>query len=227
MGACPAPHQTLAILCTLMCLDRTRRPGGTMRYVSIFVAVLLFASYELALANNASDAKADNPRLSAMFDEDQADRTNWRIKKIDSDSLFKRDEERRAEVKRMLAIAQVRTAHDFFCAALIFHHGHTIDDYRLATSLAWVSMTIEPTNKDYAYLTASTWDRFMKEQGKPQWYGTKCSHESVEFGKDQLYRVDESAVTDKDRARFDLKPLEVMRAHTSESIRLSGADSTC
>jgi hypothetical protein len=67
----------------------------------------------------------------------------------------------------------------------------------------------------------------MKEQGRPQWYGTKCRHESKEPGKDELYPVDETAVTDIDRARFDLKPLQVMRTHTGESIRLSGADSTC
>ena len=168
-----------------------------------------------------------NPRLSVMHDEDQAQRHSWIEKKMDSQTLFTNDEKRRAEVRRMLVAGQVRTAHDFFCAALIFHHGHTIDEYRLATSLAWIGMTIEPTNKNYAYMTASTWDRFLMEQGKPQWYGTKCSHESAEFGKQQLYRVDESAVTDNDRARFDLKPLEVMRAHTGESIRLSGADSTC
>jgi hypothetical protein len=97
----------------------------------------------------------------------------------------------------------------------------------LATSLAWVSLTIEPSNKDYAYLTASTWDRFMQEQGKPQWYGTKCRHESGRSAKGELYPVDESAVSDNDRARFDLKPLEVMRGHIGESIRLSGADATC
>jgi hypothetical protein len=156
----------------------------------------------------------------------QADRSSWHDKKIDSDTLFKNDEKRRTEVNRMLERWLVRTAHDYHCAALIFHHGHTIDDYRLATSLAWIGMTIEPANKDYAYLTASTWDRFMKEQCKPQWYGTKCRHESGPSGKDELYPVNETAVTDQDRARFDLKPL-AMRAHTGESIRLSGADSTC
>lgn len=66
----------------------------------------------------------------------------------------------------------------------------------------------------------------MMKQGKPQWYGTKCRHESGP-GPDQLYPVDETAATDADRARFDLKPLEVMRAHIGESIRLSGADATC
>jgi hypothetical protein len=86
---------------------------------------------------------------------------------------------------------------------------------------------IEPTNKEYVYLTASTGDRFMKEQGKPQWYGTKCRPVAGSTSKDELYPVDETAATDSDRARFDLKPLEVMRAHMGESIRLSGVDSTC
>ena len=198
-----------------------------MRYVHVLVALSLLASYGVAFANNIPAAIADNPRLSAMFDEDQADRISWRTKKIDSATIIDRDEKRRAEVKRMLATAQVRTAHDFYCAALVFHHGQTIDDYRLATSLSWVSMTIDPANKDYAYLSASTWDRFMMEQGRPQWYGTKCRHAPAQSGKDELYPVDETAVTDNDRARFDLKPLAVMRAHTGESIRLNGADATC
>ena len=200
--------------------------GGTMRY-RVLLPALLALHFTGAVADTAATAIADNSRLSAMYNEDQADRTRWHDKKIDTDALFKSGERRRAEVKQLLSSAQLRTAHDFFCAALIFHHGNTIDDYRLATSLAWIGMTIEPTNKDYAYLTASTWDRFMKEQGKRQWYGTKCQHQPGVSGKDELYPVDETAVTDADRARFDLKPLEVMRAHTGESIRLSGADSTC
>jgi hypothetical protein len=191
------------------------------------LTVFLLAFGEPAHANNAPETLADNPRLSAMLDEDQADRVLWRTKKIDSETILRRDESRRQEIRRMLVAAQVRTAHDFYCAALIFHHGQTIDDYRLATSLAWVSTTIEPGNKDYAYMYASTWDRFMVGQGRPQWYGTKCRHESKQPGKDELYPVDETAVTDIDRARFDLKPLQVMRTHIGESIRLSGADATC
>ncbi len=197
-----------------------------MRHVRLFVTALLFISCNVALASNATDRITDNPRLSALLDEDQADRVSWRQKRIDSDAIMQRDEQRRMEVKRMLAAAQVRTAHDFFCASLIFHHGQTIEDYRLATSLAWISMTLDPSNKDYAYMAASTWDRFMVEQGRPQWYGTKCRHESGQSGKDELFPVD-AAVTDSERARFDLKPLEVMRAHIGESIRLSGADATC
>jgi hypothetical protein len=199
--------------------------GGTMRYL---ILILLLAISLAGVTLSKTPAKlADNAQLSAMFDADQSERRDWHVKKIDSDTLFKNDEKRRSEAMRLLTTGQVRTAADFHYAAFLFHHGHTIDDYRLATSLAWIGMTIDPANKDFAYLTASTWDRFMMEQGKPQWYGTKCRHEIDTSGKQELYPVDEKAVTDSDRARFDLKPLEVMRTHTGESIRLSGVDATC
>lgn len=198
-----------------------------MRNICRRVAVVLLAFGAVTHANNSPDALIDNPRLIAMLAEDQADRVSWKQKKMDSATILARDESRRAEVKRMLAAAEVRTPHDFYCAAFIFHHGQTVDDYRLATSLAWVSMTIDPTSKDHAYMAASTWDRFMVSQGRPQWYGTKCRHQPDESGKDQLHPVDETAATDSDRARFDLKPLEVMRAHIGEPIRLSGGNATC
>ncbi len=105
-----------------------------MQYVRILIAALALASCDVALPN-APDRMGDNPRLSAMLDEDQADRISWRQKTIDADAILERDEKRRAEIRHMLATAQVRTAHDFYCAALIFHHGQTIDDYRLATWL--------------------------------------------------------------------------------------------
>jgi len=198
-----------------------------MRNAYVLLTALLLAMSELALSNDTPEVLADNQRLSALHDEDQADRILWRKKEISSKTLVERDESRRREVKQMLATARVRTAHDFFCAALIFHHGQTVDDYRLAISLAWLSTSIDPETKDYAYLSASTWDRFMMSQGKPQWYGTKCRHDTKQPGKDELYPVDETAVTDIDRARFDLKPLQTMREHIGEPIRVSGGSNTC
>src|ERR1700755_1991917 len=99
--------------------------GGTMPYARIAVITFAFAliSCHTAPAGKAQPAITDSPRLSAMLDEDQADRIDWKQKKIDTDSIAKRDEARRTEVKRMLAAAQVRTANDFYCASVIFHHG--------------------------------------------------------------------------------------------------------
>lgn len=198
-----------------------------MRHALLSLAVYFILYCSNALSSESHDGPGDHPRLIALLDQDQADRVSWRMKKIDADTLLERDRTRRAEVKRMLEAAQVRTARDFYGASVIFHHGRTIDDYRLATSLAWISMTLEPTSKDYAYMTASTWDRLMIEEGRPQWYGTKCRHEAADPRQDELHPVDEAAVSDLERARFDLKPLAIIRTHIGESIRLSGADATC
>jgi hypothetical protein len=83
-----------------------------MENIQICVAVVLFAFGDIALSNNASDTVTDNPRLSVMLEEDQSDRVSWKQKKMDSATIMARDESRRSEVRRMLASAQVRTAHD-------------------------------------------------------------------------------------------------------------------
>lgn len=174
---------------------------------------------------SAAASIADHPRLVAIYAEDQSDRIDWKHKKMTSKQLVERDEQRRAEVLALLAAGQVRTGHDFFCAAVVFHHGNTLDHYRTAVSLAWVGMTLDPANKDHLYLVASSWDRFMMKQNRPQWYGTKCVYEA---GRPTgLYPVDETAVTDDDRARFDLKPLAVMRSQLDAPIRLSGKAARC
>lgn len=174
---------------------------------------------------SAADSGPDNPRLVAIYADDQSDRIAWKNNKIPSQRLLERDEQRRAEVLALLAAGQVRTGHDFFCAAVVFHHGQTLDHYRTAVSLAWVGMTLDPANKDHLYLAASSWDRFMMKQNRPQWYGTKCVYAA---GRPTgLYPVDETAVTDEDRARFDLKPLAVMRTQLDAPIRLSGKAARC
>jgi hypothetical protein len=193
-----------------------------MRHLVVSLSMFLLICCATA---ESSNAPTDNPRLTQLHDEDQSDRVAWKAKQLSSPAILERDEKRREEVRQLLAKGQVVTAHDFFCAALIFHHGQTAEHYRMAASLAWIGMTIEPTNKDYAYLTASTWDRLMMKQGKLQWYGTKCIYQD---GKPvSLPPVEPGAVTDDDRARFDLKPLQAIQDNVGKSIRLSGANSTC
>ena len=94
-----------------------------MLYARIFVVALALFSGHAVLAGNAQDVMTDSARLSVMLDEDQADRISWQQKKMDTDTILKRDEERRAEVKRMLAAAQVRTANDFYCASVEWEWG--------------------------------------------------------------------------------------------------------
>jgi hypothetical protein len=196
-----------------------------MRHAIALLSLFLFARCGFAEPDHAENTATDNPRLVAMYAEDQSDRVDWKNNKHTSKRLVERDEQRRAEVLKLLAAGQVRTGHDFFCAAVVFHHGQTLDHYRTATSLASIGMTLDPANKDHRYLVASSWDRFMMKQNRPQWYGTKCVYEDGR--PTALYPVDETAVTDEDRARFDLKPLADMRSHLGAPIRLSGDTSTC
>lgn len=196
-----------------------------MRPAAALLSLFLMTCCGFAETSQATDAQADNPRLVAMYAEDQSDRIDWRKQKITSARLLERDEQRRTEVLALLAAGQLRTGHDFFCAAVVFHHGQTVEHYRLATSLAWIGMTLDPENKDHRYIVASSWDRFMIKQNRPQWYGTKCVYEAGR--PTALHPVDETAVTDEDRARFDLKPLAVMRSHLGAPTRLSGDTTKC
>jgi len=196
-----------------------------VRRTAVLLSLFLFARCGFAEPAQAAGAPADNPRLVAMYAEDQSDRVEWKQHKLTSEKLLERDAQRRADVLALLAAGQLRTGHDYFCAAVVFHHGQTLEHYRTATALAWIGMTLDPANSDHRYLVASSWDRFMIKQNRPQWYGTKCMYEDGR--RTALYPVDETAASDEDRARFDLKPLAVMRSNLGAQIRLSGDTSTC
>jgi len=152
----------------------------------------------------ASDL-TDNEALTGIFEEDQADRDSG-FDGIDWDEVNERDADRRQRTLEILRRGEVRTSADFLHAAYVFQHGITVDDYRLALSLSWVASTIDPENEEAKWLTASAWDRLLKEQGQPQWYGTQLER----FGDApwQIYDIQESAVTDEQRKQMGVPPLE-------------------
>lgn len=172
----------------------------------------------------ASDPIQNNPRLVELFQQDQGDRKGYPNTALPHKQIAARDEERREEVLALLSKAEVRTAQDYFYSALIFHHGQTNDHYRLATSLAWMAATLEPTNKDYLWLTASSWDRMMLKRGKPQWYGAQ--ERRNEQGQQQGFEpIDETAVSDEERARFQVKSLAQHREQPDQPARIQAAES--
>ncbi|MEM9702019.1 MAG: hypothetical protein AAF907_06210, partial [Planctomycetota bacterium] len=133
---------------------------------------ILLATLGLPPGDVASNAKAppsDNAVLKRLFDDDQADRKGGTI---DAET-FQRDATRRQQTLDELRAGRVRTASDYYHAAMVFQHGQTADDIRLAFSLAWTSAQMDPTERDRAlWLSAAAWDRIMMRLKKPQWYGT-------------------------------------------------------
>ena len=152
----------------------------------------------------ASDL-TDNKALTAIFEEDQADRDPG-FDGIDWDEVNERDADRRLRTLEILRRGEVRTSDDFLHAAYVFQHGSTVEDFRLALSLAWVAATIDSENEEASWLTASAWDRLLKEQGQPQWYGTQIE----KFGDSpwKIYAIQEGAVTDEQRIQLSVPPLE-------------------
>ena len=139
---------------------------------------------------------ADNERLRVTVQADQADRQSsassaqWK-------EISKRDAARRSQVHAELVAGRVRSAVDFYNAALVMQHGDTLEDIRLAHSFASIAAALDPLDRSARWLKAASWDRMLMSQKKPQWYGTQ--YVTDPNGKVVLYTIDENAVTDADR----------------------------
>jgi len=156
----------------------------------------------------AEEPNSDNPRLLELYKADQAARTGG---EIDWSVVAKEDEERREEVLSIIGEKGLRTARDYFHAAMVFQHGNSADEIRMAYSLAWIASTLDPEHETARWLSAAAWDRIMMREGMPQWYGTQFRTVSPD-GPWELYEVDEDAVTDEERARFGVPPLAESKA---------------
>jgi hypothetical protein len=186
-----------------------------MRSICCLLLALVFSAH-------AADAPPkryfpDNPRLAVLFQEDQDDRHGFPNTKRTYEEINERDEARRQEILALLARGKVRTAQDYFYSAVIFHHGQTNDHYRTASSLAWIAATLDPKPK-YLYETASTWDRMLLKRDQPQWYGVQPKHDE-NFKQTGFYPINDTAVTDEERVRFQIKPRARLMAEPDQPAR--------
>ncbi|RUO29568.1 hypothetical protein [Aliidiomarina soli] len=166
--------------------------------------VILVIIAALTLTANSAVAQ-DNVELQQMFDADQEAR---RSQDLDWDEVSRQDAERREAVLSLLAEGEIKTGLDYFNAALIFQHGETVDDIRLAHSFATISATLGYSRA--TWLKAASWDRLMMYFEQPQWYGTQFTVD--DSGDWYLYDVEPDVVTDEQRAEWSVPALEESRA---------------
>jgi hypothetical protein len=152
-----------------------------------------------------------NDALRSLKEQDQAVRVA-NVGSVNWSKITEEDAERRDKVTKMLGSGEVRTAEDFYNAALIFQHGRHVDDIRLAYSLASISIKLDPENGKAKWLTAASWDRIMMQLGKPQWYGTQFTKAHGAGSKWELYKIDETAVTDEERKALGVPTIAEARA---------------
>lgn len=142
------------------------------------------------------------PTVQAMFAADQADRRALAARQLTQPELNRRDHERRQELALLVAEGHLRSADDYYCAALILQHGTLPEEFRRAHDFAAEAM--RRGSVPARWLFAATLDRWLVATGKPQQYGTQY----VRVGSHgyAIYTVDPQ-VTDAERAQYDVPPL--------------------
>lgn len=177
----------------------------------------LLAAAALALPLFIHAAPANQRELADLLLADQADRTpgpngiDWKV-------VWPRDLARQARVKELLKDGEVRTADDYYAAAMVFQHGEGADEIRLAHALAFTAWQMKPDHALARWLVAASWDRLMMRLKRPQWYGTQFSKPQP----DQpwvLYDIDETVVSDAERAQMGVPTLAESKARVAELNR--------
>ena len=175
----------------------------------VFLIIMLVAGSAAHLSATEPKAVTDNEELVQLYEADQSDRDPG-PEGIDWADVSRRDAERRIRVLELLREGKISTSEDFRHAAMIYQHGESIEDFRLALSMAWIAATIDPSNNSAKWLTAAAWDRLLMNQGQPQWYGTQYTRKDA-ASKWQLYDVLEGVVTDDQRQKLNVPTLAQSR----------------
>lgn len=177
-----------------------------MLSMSSNVLVRIFAiAFVLALTSAVSAGRLrDNQRLAEIFHADQQER---QTSPIDWTALEAKDQARRQEALRLLKTHKLRTANDYYHAAMLFQHGNELSEIRLAFSLAQMCVALDPNHKKALWLSAASWDRILMTKGVPQWYGTQY-FQPRPGAPTELYKLDESVVSDVERAAMNVPSLQ-------------------
>lgn len=179
------------------------------RSVSGLLLLLIACAPAVALPH-AAIVPHDNATVARLETQDQADRSPG-PNGIDWNVVDRHDAKRRAVMLQLMKAGDIRTANDYLDAAVIFQHGPSLADTRLALALATLSHRLDPPNQQAGLLLAQTWDRMLERMGRPQWYGTQYVRANA-HAPWHLYRVDPTAVTDAQRKALGLPTLAQARA---------------
>ncbi|MGA7063364.1 MAG: hypothetical protein WBY69_19305 [Candidatus Acidiferrales bacterium] len=149
-----------------------------------------------------------NPQLLQLAIQDQSDRGNdlfsgKQLKPPQNLNVPKRDAERQAKVRALLAEGEINSGRDYYFAALIFQHSETSENQLLAHILAVTS--VAKGNKSGGWLSAATLDRYLWSINRPQVFGTQ--YQTGADNKDTMEPYNRNAIPDKIRAIWGVNPL--------------------
>jgi len=153
-----------------------------------------------------------NSEILQLVIQDQWDRGNdmfagrsvRNFQSLDWKSILQHDEERHAQVRKLLAEGKIKTGREYNFAALIFQHSINAEDLMFAHVLAMTSIS-----RGYnlsRWLAAATLDRYLQTIKQPQVFGTQFLKPS----KDANWTMDpydRNALSDDQKALWCVIPL--------------------
>jgi hypothetical protein len=159
-----------------------------------------------------------NPQLLQLAIQDQSDRGNdlfsgKQLKTPQDLNVPRRDAERQAKVRALLAEGKVSTGRDYYFAALIFQHSETSENLLLAHILAVTS--IARGDKSGGWLSAATLDRYLWSIKHPQVFGTQ--YQPGADDKETMEPYDRTAISDEIRAAWGVDSLKQQQKQLNDS----------
>lgn len=146
-------------------------------------------------------AQENNKELVTMYEKDQASRMNG---PIDWAVLSREDSIRRASVDRMIEEGKVKTAQDFYHAAMIYQHGN--DTIASGKAVQYMKKAVEMDPSTNKWLLAAAIDRDLMRKGEPQIYGTQFLKNGMNEPYIQ-YDIDSTQVSDAQRQEYGVPTL--------------------
>ena len=165
------------------------------------------------LRQGRRSSPADSQELRHLMDEDQADRQSNQIKWAE---VLPRDRARLSRVKSLYASGAIRTAEDYYHAALVLQHSEVAEGFLLAHEFCVAAMMLGKNDIESGSLGAAAEDRFLMNIGRPQRFGTQYRSEGQ--GPLRLYQVADG-VSDELRKVMAVPSLTEARAHEAEFNR--------
>jgi hypothetical protein len=152
---------------------RSHQQSAILESIALLVTIALMPP--LAAQSTAASAQpAPAKTVHQLFDEDQADLpslANGNVSKISEQEYDQRCDQRKNQIRAMLAEGTIKTGEDFYYASFIFQHGTSADDYLFAHVLA---MDAVVKGDDTAkWIAAATLDRYLQMTKQPQIFGTQ------------------------------------------------------
>lgn len=144
----------------------------------IVALILLMVLCPTAWSRDLSNHEASQ-ELAQMYEQDQSDRINKKGAPLtnpeDLKSICENDKKRRKRVLELLKKEKLKSANDYYHAAMIMQHGDKPSEYALAHVLATAAAI--RGHKKAIWLCAASFDRLMVNIEQPQIFGTQFHKE--------------------------------------------------